>query len=185
MRASRAGWRARVPLWRQTAALFAKNSAKNGGPVTSRGQAAASSPAPRAGNSQPVAARRSAAPPHSNQSLQAHQEKAAGRAWSTSRVLRCRIPGGRGPFLDSFLDRFWVVSRPEFPAAGGWCWGYSTQNINSDEKNGERRKIRWSLESGASKSSIQPNMILVIFHGQKFDFSGRLNRRVLGRISQS
>ena len=31
MRASRAGWRARVPLWRQTAALFAQNSAKNGG----------------------------------------------------------------------------------------------------------------------------------------------------------
>ena len=63
MRASRAGWRARVALWRQTAALFAKNSAKNRVPVACKGQAAASSPAPRAGNSQPVGTRHCAAPP--------------------------------------------------------------------------------------------------------------------------
>ena len=101
MRASRAGWRARVPLWRQTAALFAQNSAKIGGSRylqrTSRCRQ------PRSSRRE-FAARGCAAfrrPPHSNQSLQAHQEKAAGRAWSTSRVLRCRIPGGG--------DRFWTV----------------------------------------------------------------------------
>ena len=99
-RTSCAEQRAGVPIWRQNPALFAKSCAKNGVPLLTEDRQPQRPPLLAQGILIPWL-RGVPPPPHSNQSLQAHQEKAAGRAWSTSRVLRCRIPGGG--------DRFWTV----------------------------------------------------------------------------
>ena len=96
-------WRIQVPVLTKNASLFAKKSAKMGGPHYGHvdgNQPAASDPVSTQGILIPWL-RGVPPPPHSNQSLQAHQEEAPGRAWSISRVLRCRIPGGG--------DRFWTV----------------------------------------------------------------------------
>ena len=93
-------------------ALFARKKCKNGGPVSDIGQTLPAAAAPRAGSRDSRGTAAATAPP-----LQPKLAGASGGGSGPSLEHFARFamphPGGRGPFLDSFLDRFWVVSRPE------------------------------------------------------------------------
>ena len=78
----------------------------------------------------------------------------------------------RGFFHQIALAGLWPLACVWQYALGGGCWSRSTQNVHSDEINLNRCKIQSYLESGASESSIQPNMNFSIPHGQEFNFPG-------------